>query len=59
VKDGAKVFSEFVGLIPPAASGPTTATIVDQIEAFKSEYPVLAIPPHIIVQHPLILEHLA
>jgi hypothetical protein len=42
MKEGAKVFSEFVGLILPAASGPTTATIVDQIEAFKSEYPVLA-----------------
>jgi hypothetical protein len=42
IKDGAKVFSEFVGLVSPAASGPATATIVDQIEAFKSEYPVLA-----------------
>jgi hypothetical protein len=43
MKDGAKAFSEFVGLVAPMASGPaTTATIVDQIEAFKSEYPVLA-----------------
>jgi hypothetical protein len=42
MKDGAKVFSEFVGLVTPVASAPATATIVDQIEAFKSEYPVLA-----------------
>jgi hypothetical protein len=42
MKDGAKVFSEFVGLVAPMASGPAMATIVDRIEAVKSEYPVLA-----------------
>jgi hypothetical protein len=42
MKEGAKVFSEFVGPVAPVASGPATATIVDRIEAFKSEFPVLA-----------------